>query len=195
MYKFTLQPTEISLHDPTVPGETKLNFIEKGLTYTKFPTKVKDIGSTIYDPETNSGLDSNQKEMYEKELEEILKNNIDNVEEVIVFDHVIRSSKVAGKGTKILGLPTYIPYPDNLPIHINSVPYFQEQDILQPYMFMEIMIMIKALKELKTYLEMKSLPNGSRMVNMRIMLALSMSGDHWIIQLKNVHWVMLILIQ
>ena len=100
-----------------------------------------------------------------------------------------------GKGTKILGLPTYIPYPDNLPIHINSVPYFQEQDILQPYMFMEIMIMIKALKELKTYLEMKSLPNGSRMVNMRIMLALSMSGDHWIIQLKNVHWVMLILIQ
>ena len=100
MYKFTLQPTEISLHDPTVPGETKLNFIEKGLTYTKFPTKVKDIGSTIYDPETNSGLDSNQKEMYEKELEEILKNNIDNVDEVIVFDHVIRSSKAAGKGQR-----------------------------------------------------------------------------------------------
>jgi len=96
VYKFTLQPTEITLHDPTVPGETKLNFIEKGLTYTKFPTKVKDIGSALYDPETNSGLDSNQKELYEKELEEILKNNIDNVEEVIVFDHVIRSSKVAG---------------------------------------------------------------------------------------------------
>ena len=75
---------------------------------------------------------------------------------------------------------------------IKFLNYFQEQDILQPYMFMEIMIMIKALKELKTYLEMKSLPNGSRMVNMRIMLALSMSGDHWIIQLKNVHWVMLI---
>ena len=97
VYKFTLQPTEITLHDPTVPGETKLNFIEKGLTYTKFPTKVKDIGSALYDPETNSGLDSIQKELYEKELEEILKNNVDNVEEVIVFDHVIRSSKVAGK--------------------------------------------------------------------------------------------------
>ena len=101
--------------------------------------------------------------------------------------------KVSASGIPLL--PTHIPYPDNLPIHINSVPYFQEQDILQPYMFMEIMIMIKALKELKTYLAMKSLPNGSRMVNMRIMLALSMSGDHWIIQLKNVHWVMLILIR
>ena len=112
MYKFTLQPTEITLHDPTVPGETKLNFIEKGLTYTKFPTKVKDIGSALYDQETNSGLDSNQKELYEKELEEILKNNVDNVEEVIVFDHVIRSSKVAGKGTKICTRLTYIPYPD-----------------------------------------------------------------------------------
>ena len=107
MYKFTLQPTEITLHDPTVPGETKLNFHEKGLTYAKFPTKVKDIGSTIYDPETNSGLDSTQKELYEKELEEILKNNVDNVEEVIVFDHVIRSSKVAGKGTKIPGSPIF----------------------------------------------------------------------------------------
>ena len=107
MYKFTLQPTEITLHDPTVPGEPKPNFIQKGLTYTEFPTKVKDIGSALYDSKTNSGLDSNQKELYEKELEEILKNNVDNVEEVIVFDHVIRSSKVAGKGTKIPGLPTF----------------------------------------------------------------------------------------
>ena len=70
---------------------------------------------------------------------------------------------------------------------LHSVPYFQEPDILQPYMFMEIMIMTRALKELKTYLEVKNLPNGSRTVNMRIMLASSMSGDHWIIQLKNVH--------
>ena len=98
MYKFTLQPTEIKLTDPTAPGEPKPNFIQKGLTYTEFPTKVKNIGSTaLYNPGTNSGLDSNQKELYEKELEEILKNYIENVEEVIVFDHVIRSSKNAGK--------------------------------------------------------------------------------------------------
>ena len=109
MYKFTLKPTEVTLHDPTVPGESKPNFIQKGLTYTKFPTKVKNIGSSLYDPGTNSGLDSNQKELYEKELEEILKINIDNIEEVIVFDHVIRSSKVAGKGTKISGMTSSVP--------------------------------------------------------------------------------------
>jgi hypothetical protein len=108
VYKFTLKPTEVTLHDPTVPGESKPNFIQKGLTYTKFPTKVKNIGSSLYDPGTNSGLDSNQKELYEKELEEILKNNIDNIEEVIVFDHVIRSSKVAGKGTKISGMTSSV---------------------------------------------------------------------------------------
>ena len=92
IYKFTLQPTEITLHDPTEPGQAKPSFIKNGLTYTKFPTKVNNIGNSFLDPETNSGLGPDQKELYEKELEEILKINIDNIEEVIVFDHTIRSS-------------------------------------------------------------------------------------------------------
>ena len=86
VYKFTLKPTKVVLTDLSNSKQT-LDFATKGLTYTTFPTKVKNIGDT---------LNSIQKEAYEEELKVLINENVDNVQDIIAFDHTIRSSNSTG---------------------------------------------------------------------------------------------------
>jgi len=79
--KYSLVQKEIELHDPR-ESEKELKFSEGGLQFATYPTSVETFGAV---------LDSTTKEVYEQELAELLKSQLENVEEVVVFDHTIRS--------------------------------------------------------------------------------------------------------
>jgi len=80
VYKFTLEKTKVVLTDP-IEENIDLKFHEKGVMYTDHVTKVQ-FGNTLT-PE--------QKQEYEAELNSLLKSVLSNVEEVIMFDHNLRS--------------------------------------------------------------------------------------------------------
>jgi hypothetical protein len=79
--KYSLEEKEIELHDPR-DGRAELKFSKSGLQFVTYPTAVKKFDSVI---------DESTKEVYEQELAELLKSNLENVAEVVVFDHTIRS--------------------------------------------------------------------------------------------------------
>ena len=78
---------EVSLYDPREEGE-KLKFSKCGLEFTTFPSKVTEIGDHLEPPD---------KELYTQEVETLLKTKLDNVAEVFVFDHLIRSNKMVNR--------------------------------------------------------------------------------------------------
>ena len=79
--KYTLKTTEVELEDVSTSGK-HLNFSRDGLAFAKYPTRVGKLGDEI---------DDTSREVYDKELEEIIRSNLENVSEVEVFDHTIRS--------------------------------------------------------------------------------------------------------
>ena len=79
--KYSLEEKEIELHDPR-DGRAELKFSKCGLQFVTYPTAVEKFEAVI---------DQSTKEVYEQELAELLKSNLENVEEVVVFDHTIRS--------------------------------------------------------------------------------------------------------
>jgi len=80
IYKFTLAKTQIELIDP-VEQKQNLDFLEKGVTFVNHETNVK-FGDV---------LTTEQKQEYENELDDLLKSQLKNVEDILVFDHNIRS--------------------------------------------------------------------------------------------------------
>merc|ERR1711936_1188022 len=76
-----MKTVEVTLEDPRF-GEG-LRFSEGGLTFACFPSKLERIEDV---------LDDNTKDIYEKELAEILQSKIENIREVHPFDHTIRSN-------------------------------------------------------------------------------------------------------
>ena len=76
------------MHNVLKPGENEPNFVEKGLTFTNFPTKIKTFGENFEESE--------EKQLYEKELVEVLKSKIDKIEDVVVFNHTLRSEWTSG---------------------------------------------------------------------------------------------------
>ena len=78
----------IKMHNNFKPGENEPNFVEKGLTFTNFPTKIKTFGENFEESE--------EKQLYEKELVEVLKSKIDNIEDLVVFNHTLRSEWTSG---------------------------------------------------------------------------------------------------
>lgn len=79
-YNFTLKKTEVNLTDP-VAENIPLNFTEKGVTYAEHETKV----------EFGDVLTPEQRSQYEEELNTLLRSKLNNVAEVQVFDHNLRS--------------------------------------------------------------------------------------------------------
>ena len=85
VYKFQLRPAQIRLEEATKAG---LNFEEKGLTFTTFPTRVEGIGDLLSD---------DQRILYEQEVETLLRATIgETVSEVICFDHTVRGTVNTG---------------------------------------------------------------------------------------------------
>ena len=78
-----IDKTEVTLSDPR-DGDY-LKFSECGLEYATYPTKVPQFGDILENP---------NKEKYEQEIEELLKGKLENISEVFVFDHTIRSNKM-----------------------------------------------------------------------------------------------------
>lgn len=80
VYKFTLEKTKVTLTDP-IEENIDLKFQENGVMFTDHVTKVQ-FGDT---------LTSEQKLEYEAELDGLLRSTLPSVEEVIMFDHNLRS--------------------------------------------------------------------------------------------------------
>ena len=78
--------TEVTLSDPR--DGNSLKFSECGLEFATYPTKVTQFGDFLENPDI---------EIYSAELEILLKNKLENVAEVFVFDHLIRSNKVENR--------------------------------------------------------------------------------------------------
>ena len=79
--KYSLVNKKIDLVDPR-DVEMELKFLKYGLQFARYPSTVKKWDTV---------LDSNNKEVYEQELVKLLKAELENVEEVVVFDHTVRS--------------------------------------------------------------------------------------------------------
>ena len=78
--------TEVTLSDPR--DGNSLKFSECGLEFATYPTKVTQFGDFLENPDI---------EIYSAELSILLKNKLENVAEVFVFDHLIRSNKVENR--------------------------------------------------------------------------------------------------
>jgi len=81
-----IDTTEVTLTDPR-DGHS-LKFSECGLEFATYPTKLTKFGDFLENPDI---------ETYSKELEILLKNKLENVAEVFVFDHLIRSNKMENR--------------------------------------------------------------------------------------------------
>ena len=79
--KYSLVNKKIDLVDPRDVG-MELKFSKCGLQFARYPSTV-DKWDTV--------PDSNSKEVYEQEIVKLLKAELENVEEVLVFDHTVRS--------------------------------------------------------------------------------------------------------
>ena len=82
-----IDKTEVTLHDPRVGEELK--FSKCGLEYAFYPTSVQKFDDT---------LDDRTKDIYERELADLLKSKLENVSEVFVFDYLVRSNKSETRG-------------------------------------------------------------------------------------------------
>jgi len=89
--KYSVESHEVKLHDPRLSEE--LDFSCCGLTFAYQPTSVEKTLANfpILKCKFDDDQDSQTKEVYERELVELLKSKIDDIEDVVRFTHSIRS--------------------------------------------------------------------------------------------------------
>jgi len=78
-----MDKTEVDVSDPR--DGVDLKFSECGLEFTNYPTNVTNFGDFLETPDI---------QIYSEELEALLKSKMENISEVFVFDHLIRSNKI-----------------------------------------------------------------------------------------------------
>ena len=90
--KYSLDLQEVKLHDP-IFLEEELNFSSCGLAFANHPTSAEKIFANypISKEKLDAEQDSQTKEVYERELVELLKSKNDNIEDVVGFYHSMRS--------------------------------------------------------------------------------------------------------
>jgi len=93
-----IKRVEVTLHDQR--DVNNFRFSEHGLEMDIFPSELDKIADV---------MDDISKEIYEKELAEILNRKLDNIKEVFVFDHTIRSTKTT---TRKVAKHVHVDYTD-----------------------------------------------------------------------------------
>ena len=83
-FKCNFKKTLIDLTDPVQKG-INLNYQEIGLKLVDHKSKVQ----------FSEAITDNAKKQYEEELKKLLKHELANVEEIVFFDHNLRTSKTS----------------------------------------------------------------------------------------------------
>ena len=81
-----IDTTEVTLYDPRDGDELK--FSKCGLEYATYPSNLTQFGDF---------LEVNEKGIYSKEIEKLLKSKLEDVSEVFIFDYTIRSNKAENR--------------------------------------------------------------------------------------------------